>query len=166
MVAIVGTVFGVGVMVNQSSAESPSPIKLYDYSILGPGADPDGIPVLNVGQQAVITVSIEKIIDKQLEDVMVKAYTSGENGKYVLIPQSTIYAGVKMTDPELLTNDAAGVKEQLLQRQDIATPLMFQVLAIDSKSTPIQETITVVLFANGEEMDRLSFDVIIKSRGI
>ena len=152
-------------MANQSSAESPSPIKLNDYSILGPGADPDGIPILNVGQQAVITVSIEKIIDEQLEDVMVKAYTSGENGKYILIPQTTIYAGVKMTNPELLTNDAAGVKEQLIQIHDITSPMMFQVLAIDSSATPIQETITVILFANGEEMDRISFDVIVKNKG-
>ena len=71
-----------------------------------------------------------------------------------------------MTDPQLLTNDAAGIKEQLIQRHDITAPMMFQVLAIDSKSTPIQETITVILFANGEEMDRLSFDVIVKNRGI
>lgn len=166
MVAIIGTVFGVGIMANQSSAESPNPIKLDDYSILGPQADPDGIPVLNVGQHAVITVSIEKIIDKQLENVMVKAYTSGENGKYILIPQSTIHAGIRMTDPELLTNDAAGIREQLIQRHDITAPMMFQVLAIDSSATPIQETITIILFADGKEMDRLSSDVIVKTRGL
>ncbi|MFB5597646.1 MAG: hypothetical protein ACE5RJ_01330 [Nitrosopumilaceae archaeon] len=166
LVAIISTVLGVGVMANQSSAESPNAIRLDNYSILGPQVGSDGTPVLNVGQHAVITVSIEKIIDVPLKDVMIKAYTSGENGKYLLIPQSTIYAGIKMTDPELLANDAAGIREQLIQRQDISAPMMFQVIAIDSTSVPIEETITVVLFANGEEMDRLSSNVIVKTKGI
>ncbi len=166
LVAIVGSVFAVGVMANQSSAESPSAIKLHDYSILGPQEGLDGVAVLNVGQQAVITVNIEKIIDEPLKDVIVKAYSSGENGRYILIPQSTIYAGIKMTNPELLANDAAGIREQLIQRQDITAPLMFEVIAIDSTSTPIHETITVILFADGKEMDRTSFDLIVKSKGI
>ena len=155
-------------MANQSSlAESPNAIKFHDYSFLGPQASADGIPVLNTGQQAVITVNIEKVIDITVEDVIVRAHlTKSENGKYLLLPKSTIHAGFKMTDPELLANDAAGVREQLYQKQDITEVMMFQVIAIDSKSKPIEDTIEVVLLADGEEMDRLSFDVIVKSRGI
>ena len=166
--AIIGTVFGVGIMATQSSqAESPNAIRFHDYSILGPQADSDGVPVLNVGQQAVITVNVEKVVDTPLENVTVRAFlTETQNGKLLLIPKSTIYAGIKMTDPELLVNDVEGIRDQLFQRQDIEEVMMFQVIAIDSKAEPIQDTIKVVLLADGEEMDRLSFDVVVKNRGI
>jgi hypothetical protein len=168
LVAIIGTIFGVGVMANQSSlAESPNAIKFHDYSILGPQASSDGIPILKPGQQAIITVNIEKVIDTPVEDVSVKAYlTKSQNGKYLLMPKSTVYAGFKMTDSQLLLNDAAGIREQLYQKQDITEVIMFQVIAIDSRAEPLEDTVEVVLFADEEEMDRLSFDVIVKSKGL
>lgn len=167
MVIIVSGVFGVGVMMNQSSAESPNVIRFQDSSILGPQVSLDGIQVLNLGQQAVITVNIEKVIDAPVDDIIVKAYlTNSENGKFLLIPKSTVLVGFKMTDPELLLNDAAGIKEQLYQKQDITHPIMFQVLAIDSSAEPLKETIEVVLYLDETEVDRLSFDVIVKTKGI
>jgi hypothetical protein len=163
-----GTIFGVGVMASQNSlAESPSAIKFHDYSILGPQESSDGIPVLNTGQHAVITVNIEKVMDVPVEDVIVKAYlTKSQNGKYLLIPKNTIHAGFKMTDHNLLLNDAAGIRERLYQKQDITEVMMFEVIAIDSRTEPLEDTVEVVLLADGEEMDKLSFDVIVKSKGI
>jgi len=164
---IVTGVFGVGVMMSHSSAESPNVIRFQDSSILGPQISLDGIQVLNVGQQAVITVNIEKIIDGPVDDVMVKTYlTNSANGKFLLIPKTTVLVGFKMTDPELLLNDAAGNKEQLYQKQDITHPIMFQVIAINSSAEPLKDTVDVVLYLDETEIDRLSFDIIVKTKGI
>ncbi len=154
-------------MINQSSAESPNVIRFQDSSYLGPQIDLDGIQILNLGQQAVITVNIEKMIDSPVDDVIVKAsLTNSENGKFLLIPKTTVLVGFKMADPELLLNDAAGIREQLYQKQDITDPIMFQVIAIDSSAEPLKDTIEVVLYLDENEMDRISFDVIVKTKGI
>ncbi len=167
MVLVVSGIFGVGIMANQSSAESPNVLRFHDSSFLGPQIDLDDIQVLNLGQQAVITVNIEKVIDAPVNDVIVKAsLTNSENGKFLLLPKTTVYAGFKMTDPELLLNDPAGIKEQLYQKQDITEPIMFQVIAIDSSAEPLKDTIEVVLYSDENEMDRISFDVIVKTKGI
>ena len=164
---IVSSIFGVGIMANQSSAETPSVIRFYDSSFLGPQANLDDIQVLNLGQQGVLTVNIEKVIEAPVGDVMVKAsLTNSENGKFLLIPKTTFFAGYKMTNPELLVNDASGIKEELIQKQDITEPIMFQVIAIDSSAEPFKETIEVVLYSDEKEMDRMSFDVIVKTKGI
>ncbi len=164
---IVSGIFGVGAMTNQSSAESPNVIRFQDSSILGPQISLDGIPVLNLGQQAVITVNVEKIIDAPVDDVILKAsLTNSENGKFLLLPKTTVLVGFKMTDPELLLNDAAGIKEQLYQKQDITYPIMFQVIAIDSSAEPFKDTVEVVLYLDEKVMDRLSFDVVVKTKGI
>jgi len=164
---IVSGIFGVGVMINQSSAESPNVIRFQDSSILGPQVSLDDIQVLNLGQQATITVNIEKVIDVPVNDVIVKAsLTNSKNGKFLLIPKTTVFAEYRMTDPELLLNDVTGIKEQLFQKQDITYPIMFQVIAIDSSAEPLKDTIEVVLYSDEIEMDRLSFDVIVKTKGI
>ena len=180
LVIIVCSVFGVGVMANQSSAESPNVIRFHDTSFLGPQANLDEIPVLNLGQQAVITVNVEKVIDAPVNDVIVKAsLTNSKNGEFLLIPKTTVFTGFKMKDPELLLhseviaqtvaielNHNAEIKEQLYQKQDITEPMMFQVIAIDSSAEPLKDTIEVVLYSGEDEMDRLSFDVIVKTKGI
>ncbi len=164
---IVSGIFGVGVMANQSSAESPNVIGFHDSSFLGPQVSLDGIPVLNLGQQGVITVNVEKVINAPVDDVIVKAsLTNSKNGEFLLLPKTTVFAEFKMTDPELLLNDAAGIKEQLYQKQDITHPIMFQVIAINSSAEPLKDTIEVVLYLDETEVDRLSFDVIVKTKGI
>ena len=164
---IVSGIFGVGVMINQSSAESPNVIRFQDSSILGPQISLDGIPVLNLGQQGVITVNVEKVIDAPVDDIIVKAsLTNSKNGEFLLIPKTTVFAEFKMTDSELLVNDAAEIREPIYQKQDITQPIMFQVIAIDSSAEPLKETIEVVLYSDETEIDRLSFDVIVKTKGI
>ena len=71
-----------------------------------------------------------------------------------------------MIDSELLVNDAAEIREPIYQKQDITQPIMFQVIAIDSSAEPLKETIEVVLYSDETEIDRLSFDVIVKTKGI
>lgn len=178
---IASSIFAVGVMVSQSSAESPNVIRFHDSSYLGPQIDLDGIQILNLGQQAVITVNIEKIIDSPVNDVIVKAsLTNSKNGEFLLIPRAIVNAGYKMVDPALLErseviaqtlaaarlNDVSELGEQLYQKQDITEPIMFQVIAIDSSAEPLEDTIEVVLYSDEKEMDRLSFDVIVKTKGI
>ncbi len=178
---IVTGVFGVGVMLNQSSAESPNVIRFQDSSYLGPQIDLDGIQILNLGQQAVITVNIEKVIDAPVNGVIVKAsLTNSKNGEFLLIPRATVVPGFKMADPALLESseviaqtvaaarliDNSEIEEQFYQKQDITDPIMFQVIAIDSSAEPLEDTIEVVLYLDEKEMDRLSFDVIVKTKGI
>ena len=164
---IVSGIFGVGAMINQSSAESPNAIRFQDSSILGPQISLDGIPVLNLGQQGVITVNVEKVIDAPVDDIIVKAsLTNSKNGEFLLIPKTTVFVEFKMTDSELLVNDAAEIREPTYQKQDITQPIMFQVIAIDSSAEPLKETIEVVLYSDETEIDRLSFDVIVKTKGI
>ncbi len=168
-------------MLSQSSAESPNAIRFHDSSYLGPQISLDGIQILNLGQQAVITVNIEKLIDSPVDDVIVKAsLTNSENGEFLLIPRAIVIPGFKMVDPALLERseviaqtltsarliDNSNIEEQFYQRQDITEPIMFQVIAIDSSSEPLKDTIEVVLYSDEIEMDRLSFDVIVKTKGI
>jgi len=164
LVIIVAGVFGVGVMMNQSSAESPNVIRFQDSSILGPQVSLDGIQVLNLGQQAVITVNIEKVNDGPVDDIIVKAYlTNSENGKFLLIPKTTVLVEFEMFE-ELFVHLEG--EEQLYQKQDITHPIMFQVIAINSSAEPLKDTIEVVLYLDETEVDRLSFDVIVKTKGI
>jgi len=178
---IVSGIFGVGIIMNQSSAESPNVIRFQDSSYLGPQISLDGTQILNLGQQAVITVNIEKIIDATVNDVIVKAsLTNSKNGEFLLIPRATVIPGLKMADPALLERseviaqtltsarliDNSGIKEQFYQKQDITEPIMFQVIAIDSSAEPLKDTIEVVLYSDEIEMDRLSFDVIVITKGI
>jgi len=168
-------------MVSQSSAESPNVIRFHDSSYLGPQIDLDGVQVLNIGQQAVITVNIEKVIDAPVNDVIVKAsLTDSKNGEFLLIPKAIVTPGFKMADPAFLESseviaqtlsaarliDNSKMEQQFYIKQDITEPIMFQVIAIDSSEEPLKDTIEVVLYSDEKEMDRLSFDVIVKTKGI
>jgi len=181
LVMIVSSIFGVGLMLSQSSAESPNAIRFHDSSYLGPQISLDGIQILNLGQQAVITVNIEKLIDSPVDDVIVKAsLTNSENGEFLLIPRAIVIPGFKMADPAVLERseviaqtlaaarlvDNSGIKEQLYEKQDITHPIMFQVIAIDSSAEPFKDTVEVVLYLDEKVMDRLSFDVVVKTKGI
>ncbi len=181
LVMIVSSIFGIGIMINQSSAESPNVIRFQDSSYLGPQIDLDGIQILNIGQQAVITVNIEKLVDSPVDDVIVKAsLTNSKNGEFLLIPKAIVIPGFKMADPAFLERseviaqtlaaarliDNSKMEQQFYQKQDITDPIMFQVIAIDSSAEPLEDTIEVVLYLDEKEMDRLSFDVIVKTKGI
>jgi len=161
---IVAGVFGVGVMMSHSSAESPNVVRFQDSSILGPQISLDGIQVLNVGQQAVITVNLEKVIDGPVDDIMIKAYlTNSANGKFLLIPKTTVMVEFEMFEELFVQLEG---EEQLYQRHDLPSPIMFQVIAINSSAEPLKDTVDLVLYLDETEIDRLSFDIIVKTKGI
>ena len=147
--------------------ESKQVAKFGTVSILSPTQNNADVTLLKLGDQATITVNAEKMTGDTISDIMVKAsLTNSENGQYFLINKPTIHAGVQMASEDYLEYDDSEIKTVPFPNGDITEPMVIAVTVIDSPGRDFEETIRVVLFADGVQMDEVTFDIKTASVGI
>ena len=164
--AVIGVIVGVFGFIEYSDVPVPANARFIDVSILGEGEMIDEIPVIRLGHFATITLGVEKLSAAPINDIVIRSYLSNsENGDYLLIDNSYMHATLKMEHEEYLEY-SEGIKMDPFQGTDKTATMMINVAAIESPPSQMDETINVVLYADGVEMDRMSFDVIVKNTGI
>lgn len=165
MVAIGVVVVAVG-FINYSEVEPPALARFIDVSILGEGEMIGDIPVIRLGHFATITLGVEKLSAAPIDSIVIRSYLSNtENGDYLLIDNSYMHATLKMEHEDYLEY-SDGKKTDPFSGTDKTATMMINVATIEAPPSQLAETINVVLYANGIETDRMSFDVIVKNTGI
>ncbi|MFB5598409.1 MAG: hypothetical protein ACE5RJ_05290 [Nitrosopumilaceae archaeon] len=161
LVMVVG-ILVTAVSIYDITTSAPLPMAQFtDASIMGPNFEIDVVPKLKVGEYAVITVGVEKLSQVPINDIVVKSYLEDpQSMKFLFIDSKTIHPAIIKKDLEVIGNtdsidqfDAKGKTETIL----------IKVMATNSPPREFDETVNVVLYADGKEMDRFSFDVIVKS---
>ena len=164
--AVIGVVVAVFGFITYSDVPEPANARFIDVSILGEGEMINDIPVIRLGHFATITLGVEKLSAAPINDVVIRSYLSNSNnGDFLLIDNSYMHADLKMEHEEYLEY-SKGIKTDPFQGTDKTPTMMINVVAIESPPSQMDETINVVLYADGVEMDRMSFDVIVKNTGI
>ena len=153
-------------LVNYSEAEPVDVARFVDVSILGKGEMIDGMTVIREGYFATITLDVEKLSAAPIEDIMIRtSLTNSDNGDALLIDNAIMYATLNMEQEDYLKY-SDGKKTDPFQGTDKTGVMMINVSAVDASGSDIEDTVNLVLYADGVEMDRLSFDVIVKNKAI
>jgi len=135
-----------------------------DASILGASFDSDGVPRISVGQYAIITIDVEKLEEKKIDDILIRSsFENRDSGQFLYIDNKKIHPGVDRGNLDITEENVVGEKIDPFGGRDTTGPVTIKVIAIDNPRSEHVETINVVLFADGQEMDRRSFDVIVNS---
>ena len=164
--SVIGVIVAVFGFITFSDVPEPVNAQFIDVSILGEGEMIDDIPVIRLGHFATITLGVEKLSEGPLNDIVIRSYLSNSNnGDFLLIDNSYMHAPIKMEHEEYLEY-SEGIKGDPFHGTDKTQTMMINVAAIESPPSQMDETINVVLYANGVETDRMSFDVIVKNTGI
>lgn len=164
--AAVGAIVLLTGLVSYSQAEPIPEARFTDVSIIGEGEMVGDSTVIREGHYATITLDVEKVSDVPIKNIIVRTYLSNtENGDNLLIDNSILIANLKMTNEEYLvyTED---VKPDPFGESDRTGILMINISAINAPENNLEDTVNVVLYADGIEVDRMSFDVIVKNKRI
>ena len=165
-IVAVGAIVLVSGFVNYSQAEPADVVRFIDVSMIGEGEMVDDKTVIREGYYATITLDVEKLSAAPIEEIVVRSYLSNtENGDFLLIDNALLFAGLKMEHEDYLEY-SDGVKTDPFQGTDKTGVMMISVSAINVPVKDLEDTVNVVLYADGIEMDRISFDVIVKNKGI
>ena len=164
--AAIGAIVLVTGLVSYSQAEPIPEARFTDVSIIGEGEMAGDSTVIREGHYATITLDVEKISDVPIKNIMVRTYlTNTENGDFLLIDNSILIANLKMTHEEYLVYNE-DVKPDPFGESDRTGILMINVSTINAPENNLEDTVNVVLYADGIEVDRMSFDVLVKNKRI
>ena len=163
---VVGVIVLVTGLVSFSQAEPIGDARFIDVSILGEGEMADNRTVIREGYYATITLNVEKLSAVPIGNIVVRSYLSNtENGDYLLIDNAIMIANLKMEHEEYLSY-TDGIETDPFQGTDKTGVMMINISAINASGMDLEDTVNVVLYGDGVEMDRMSFDVIVKNKGI
>jgi uncharacterized membrane protein len=165
LIVVVVGILGTAVSIYEITASPSAPVAQFtDANIVGPNFESDVIPKLKVGEYAIITVNIEKLGEAPINDIMVKSYLEDTaSRKFLFIDGRKQHPGVNEKDLNI-TGEKVMVKVDQFDATGKTEPVMIKVMATDFPPSEFDETVNVVLYADGKEMDRVSFDVIVNSR--
>jgi len=134
-------------------------------NIIGPNFESDGVPKISAGQYAVITINVEKLGKNKIDDILIKSYVENpDSNQFLYIENKKIHPGHDVYDFDIVDERVVRDKTDPFGGKDTTGPVMIKVIATGYPQTESAEIINVVLFADGQEMDRHSFDVIVNSR--
>jgi len=161
---MVVSILGTAVSIYEITAPPPSPVAQFtNANIVGPNFDSDVVTKLKMGQYAVITVGIEKTGEAPINDIMVKSYFEDPAiRKFLFIDGRKVHPGINEKDLNIL-GDKIKIQVDQFDAKGKTEPVMIKVIASNFPPKEIDGTVNVVLYADGKEMDRVSFDVIVKS---
>lgn len=157
-------VLGTAVSINEITASPPLPVAHFvNANIVGHNFESDVVPKLKAGQFAVITVTVEKLDESPINDIMVKSHLEDSaSRKFLFIDGRKVHPGVNEKDLKLV-GDGIKIQVDQFDAKGKTEPVIIKVIATDYPPKDMDGTVIVVLYADGKEMDRVSFDVIAKS---
>jgi hypothetical protein len=162
VVMVVGILI-TAVSIYEITTSAPLPMAQFtDAGIIGPNFEIDVVPKLKVGEYAVITVGVEKLGQVPINDIMVKSYLEDpQSRKFLFIDGKTIHPAIIKKDLEAIGNTDS---VDQFDAKDKTETIIIKVMATNFPPKEFGETVNVVLYADGKEMDRFSFDVSCVSR--
>lgn len=165
-IIIVAIIFA-SVFIKFSEVKPSANARFIDVGILGYGETIDGIPVIRLGHSATISLDVEKLSAAPIKNIVIKSsLTNSENGEFLLIDNTIIHSSLKMNHADYLQYTDESIQTDPFQGSDKTGIMMITVTAINSPLIRFNEIVNVVLYADGVEVDRLAFDVIVKNKGI
>ncbi len=159
----VGVVVLATALVSYSEAEEPADARFIDVSFLGKGEMIDDKTVIRQGQFATITLDVEKLSAPPIDEILIKThFSNSNNGKILIVSDSFMYPSVDIDEYDYVDYlDAKNVNP--FQENDKTGVMMLTISTINAPASPLEDTVNVVLYADGVEMDRLAFDIIAKN---
>ena len=158
---------GVAVMatglVSYSGAEEPVDVRFTDVSFLGKGEMIDDRTVIRQGHSASLTLDVAKFSDAPVGEILIKtSFSNSINGKILLVDDSFMSPSESMEHRDYL-NYLDAKKADPFKGADTTGIMMLTISAINAPAYTHEDTVNVVLLADGVETDRLSFDVVVKN---
>lgn len=164
MISVVG-ILGTGITIYDITASETSPVaKFSSASIVGPDFGAEGIPKIKAGEYAIITLVPEKTSQEPINDLMVKSYFEDpDTNKFLFIDGRKIHPGVNEKNLDII-GDKIMIQVDQFDTTGKTEPVLIKVIATDYPYKELQATVNVVLYADGKEMDKESFDLIVSPR--
>ena len=150
-------------LVSYSGAVEPADVRFTDVSFLGKGEMIGDRTVIRQGHSASLTLDVAKFSDAPVGEILIKtSFSNSINGKILLVDDSFMSPSENMEHRDYL-NYLDAKKADPFKGSDTTGIMMLTISAINAPAYTHEDTVNVVLLADGVETDRLSFDVVVKN---